>query len=299
MTALGSGPAVVPGVLVDAWDAFFFTPQSGAVSALVRIALGLVLTADAVLTLREAPFNLGPQGLYNYASYRSAPAGHLPSLYRVLPPTEATNRWIVRLYLVSSLAFLVGLATPVAAVAALIGLVSIHFRNPLVLHSGDVLLRHLLLYAVFLPSAQVWSVDAWVLDRDPVTLVTPWALRLIQIQVAIVYLRTAFWKLRGPAWRDGSAVYRVLSLTALRRHALPKAWRRPAVYRSLTWGTLVFEVGFPLLIWVPPLRWPLLAVAVVFHLSLDWFVRIRLFQWVMLAALVAYLPPDDITRWLL
>jgi hypothetical protein len=269
------------------------------VSALVRISLGLVLTADALLTRREAPFTLGPDGLYDIASYRSGPAGRRPSLYKVLPPTEASSRAVVTLYLIASLAFLIGLATPVAAVVALVAMWSIHFRNPLVIHSGDLLLRHLLLFAVFLPSAQLWAVDAWLLDRDPDSLVTPWALRLLQTQVAVVYLRTAFWKLRGPAWRDGTAVYRVLTLTALRRHGLPARLRRPAVYRSMTWGTLAFEMGFPLLVWIAPLRWPMLVLAVGFHLLMDWFLRIRLFQWIMLAGLVAFLPPDDVTRWLL
>jgi hypothetical protein len=288
-----------PAEVVDAWDAFFFTPQSGAVSALFRIALGLVLTVDAVLTMREAPFTLGPHGLYDHETYRAAPTDRRPSLFRVLPPTTATNRAIVGLYLGSSVAFLIGLATPVAAVGALIALWSIHFRNPMVTHSADTLLRHLLLYAVFLPTAQVWAADAWLLDRDPSALVTPWALRLIQLQIAIVYLRTAFWKLRGSAWRDGSAVYDVLSLDALRRHELPARLQRPAVYRSLTWGTLAYELGFPLLVWFAPLRWPALAAGVAFHLSLQWFIRIRLFQWVMLAGLVAFIPADDATRWLL
>ena len=296
---LAAGAGLDPGDLVDAWDTFFFSPQSGVVSALVRIALGLVLTADAVLTLREAPFTLGPNGLYDTASYRAAPAGRRPSLYRMLPPTEASSRAIVTLYLGASLAFLIGLATPLAAVVAPVAMTSIHFRNPLVVHSGDVLLRHLLLFAVFLPSAQLWAVDAWLLDRDPHALVTPWALRLLQTQVAVVYLRTAFWKLRGPAWRDGTAVYGVLSLTSLRRHRLPAPLRRPAVYRSMTWGTIAFEMGFPLLVWFAPLRWPVLVVAVLFHLCMDWFLRVRLFQGIMLAGLVAFLPPDDMTRWLL
>ena len=294
-----AGAGLAPGELIDAWDTFFFSPQSGAVSALARIALGLVLTMDALLTWREAPFTLSPRGLYSDAAYRSAPTGRRPSLFRMLPPTESAARAIVGLYLGASIAFMIGLATPVAAVVAVVALASIHFRNPLVLNSADVLLFHLLVYALFLPSAQVWAVDAWILDRDPEELVTPWALRLIQIQIAIVYLRTAFWKLRGRPWRDGSAVYRVLSLTAIRRHALPEALRRPPVYRAMTWGTLVYEIGFPLCIWVAPLRWPLLIVAVAFHLSMAWFLRIRLFPWVMLAGLVAYLPPADITRWLL
>ena len=43
----------------------------------------------------------------------------------------------------------------------------------------------------------------------------------------------------------------------------------------------------------------MLVLAVGFHLSMDWFLRIRLFQWITLAGLVAFLPPDDMTRWLL
>lgn len=283
---------------MEAWEGLLFTPVSPAVLSLLRVALGLVLVADAVTTWREAPVTLYPDGVYDSDTARRSPAGRRLNLLSWLPPTVGSVRLVLGVYLVASVAVLVDALTPLACVVAWVALTSIHHRNPGVLNSADSVARLLLFWLIFAPAGRLWSVDAVLFDHDPDALVDAWPLRLLQFQVMVIYLRTGWWKLRGKDWRDGSAVYYSLTPPDLQRHRVPRVLHRPAFYRALTWWTAGFEVGFPLLVWIGPLRYPLLAAAAAFHLGLEWFMRIRMFQWVMLVALIVFLPPDDVARWL-
>ena len=60
----------------------------------------------------------------------------------------------------------------------------------------------------------------------------------------------------------------------------------------LTWATLVFEVLLPIGLWVPRTRWFTLAVAVLFHLSLEYTLNLFLFHWLMLVGLLPFLATD-------
>jgi len=295
-------PAVIsvadPGWAVDAWRALFFTPESPAVVALFRIAFGSVMVIDAVETARAAPVTLSPRGVFDYPTYRSSRFGRRWSLFRHLPPTEASVRVVVGLYLGAAVCVLVGLVTPLATAVAWVCLISIHARDPFVINAGSQAIRLLVFLLIFSRAGQTLSIDALIFDLDPEALVEPWALRLMQIQVVAIYAQTALWKLRDESWREGSAVYEATAAVEYRRHKIPGRLDRRWFYRAATWGTIAFELAFAVLIWFEPFRYPLLATAVAFHLSLHWFLRTQLFQWVMIASLVLFVPPDDAARWL-
>jgi Vitamin K-dependent gamma-carboxylase len=143
----------------------------------------------------------------------------------------------------------------------------------------------------------MYSVDA-LLSPQPALDSAPWALRLMQILIATVYIRSLGWKLRGRWWRDGTAVYWALSAGSYRRHDVPAALRRPWVYAAGTYGTLVIEGALGALIWISELRYAVLAGGAIFHLTLEYFLRIRLFQWTMLVGLLLFLKPADLVSWL-
>src|SRR6266536_4493439 len=91
-----------------------------------------------------------------------------------------------------------------------ISLTSLDQRNPFVLHSGDTILRLFSLLLAFAPVGAMLSVDAWV-SGTVASDSPPWALRLMQVLMATIYLRSLGWKLPGRWWREGSAVYWALT----------------------------------------------------------------------------------------
>ncbi len=64
--------------------------------------------------------------------------------------------------LAAALCFTAGYRTRLFGWLTWLSLMGLHYRNPLVLHAGDVLLRCVLFFANFLPLADHLSVDAGI-----------------------------------------------------------------------------------------------------------------------------------------
>ena len=140
------------------------------------------------------------------------------------------NHWSFSLNLISGQPFFQALLfgiTALAAVGLLIGyrtrlmsivvwllVLSIQWRNPLVLSSAETLLRMLLFWGMFLPLGAYWSVDR-LLNGAPSRL----SMRFLSfatvglfLQIAFMYWFSALHK-SGDEWRaNGTAIYYTLSI---------------------------------------------------------------------------------------
>jgi hypothetical protein len=231
------------------------------------------------------------------------------SLGDFVPWVEAGGFWWFFALLVLALVFLIaGFFTRLSAFVSLMLLISFQNRMSWVLNGGDAVMRDVLFYLVLLPSGAVWSVDKWLRDRiwgkkpGPV-MVEPWAVRLAMIQLSCIYLFTGLVKLSGvftlglnQDWLNGEAVYWVLNDTALNRlpyHWFPIPMR---ICRMLSWGTLIFEIGFPLFILSRYTRPTLLVVGVLFHLGIWFHTEVGFFSPIMLAWYPLFLRGETLAR---
>ena len=123
----------------------------------------------------------------------------------------------------------------------------------------------------------------------------PWAQRLMQLQLSVVYLGTVYWKLHGIAWIDGTAVYYVLS-TAQFQHAGYGFFIPLVLSRIATWGTLIIELASGTLIWIPRLRNVTIAAALLLHIGLEIVINVPLFQWLMIGSLLLFIDPGELRR---
>jgi hypothetical protein len=283
----------------QAWNRFFFEPVDLRICAAIRIAFAALLLVNFSL--------LGPD-LFNW--FGSA------GLIRELPPEEhlAPGSWSVLLWLPQSDAFLaaayavallqaalllVGLGTRLQALGCFVWLVSFQVRNPMIWDGEDTVFRLLAALLIFMPCGARWSLDAWLARRvwqqAPATTSPAWALKLLQLQMAIIFFDAFFMKLQGAAWQNGTAVYYVARLEEFfPRFPLPHAmfdslWS----IKWLTWGTLVLELTVPLLIWFRETRRFALLLALAFHLSCDYSMHLFLFHWIMLTGWLAFVRPED------
>ena len=80
----------------------------------------------------------------------------------------------------------------------------------------NMLFRLLAFYLIWLPAGAYFALDA-LNDQRPVSerRYPVWPLRLLQIQMTLVYLSTLGEKLRGTDWFDGTALYYVSRLDDL------------------------------------------------------------------------------------
>jgi hypothetical protein len=280
----------------EIWNRFFFAGISPASVAVFRIAFGVLLIVDAALLWRIRRFAFAPDGVLAIDDHIPAHAGTRFSLLHWMPRTMTSVNAMFALHVTAAAAITLGLLTPLAIGVAVITLLTLHHRNPFVLNSCDTILRLLCVLLLFSHSNAAFSVDAWIWPSLASTQISPWGQRLMQLLISSIYLKTVFWKLRGAEWRDGSAVYYALTFKPYERHALPAPLRRPWFYRGATWATLAIEASLGSLIWIEPLRYPVLICGVGFHLTMDYLLSVTMFQWAMLCALLLFVPPHDMAH---
>lgn len=282
-----------------AWNRFWFEPTDTTPLALFRIAFGALMT---LWTLSQLP------DLFTFYG----PAG-------VLPETQPLESWqwgllningsvlavsVVWLAtLVGSVALTVGRASRLAALVVFLGVMAFERRNPYILNNGDLLVRYLAFYLVLAPSGAAFSVDRWRSNREDFWSAparAPWALRLLQIQLSLIYISTVWAKLQGETWRNGTAVTYALRVQDITRFPPPDAVLGSIVVSEwLTFGTLLLELSLGLLVWNRRARPYVLALGVLMHLLIAVGVIVGFFSLGMLCLYLVFLSPETAQRMIL
>jgi hypothetical protein len=125
----------------------------------------------------------------------------------------------------------------------------------------------------------------------------PWALRLMQVQLSVIYLATAWTKMRGTTWNDGTAVSYALRVGDLERFPVPHLLTDSVLVTNLmTYGTLATEVALGVLVWNRRARPWVLGLGVALHLGIDYSMRVGFFTFAMLVLYLAFVPPETASR---
>jgi Vitamin K-dependent gamma-carboxylase len=283
------------------WNQFFFAEQSPLPIALFRIFFGVMVMATLV---QLRPDWLNWYGVHSWVTNSTARAlepGVRLNLFAILPQDD---RWINALFWVaigSAFLLTVGLFTRINSVLVFVCLASIQQRNLYITHGGDTYLRVAGFFLMFAPAGAALSVDHLIRrwrgkESSDIRPRSPWAQRMIQIQLTLVYLVTFLVKIKGQPWLHGTALFYIYHLDELRRFPVPAWLLRPAILRFETWLALALEFCLGVLIWVRRLRYPILGLGAGLHLWLDYSLNIPLFQWDILSAYVLFVDPDDILR---
>lgn len=124
----------------------------------------------------------------------------------------------------------------------------------------------------------------------------PWAQRMIQFELSLMYFVTFCWKVEGITWVQGSALYFVYNLDELQRFPVPSWFLHPLMLKLGSWFALALEFSLGILIWIKELRYYLLALGVMFHLFLEYSLNVPMFEWDVLSAYILFVDAADIER---
>jgi hypothetical protein len=281
----------VDGAPMSAWGRFLFLPQSASPMVLVRVGWGAVMAVWALTLLPDVdPFLT--DGALRYD--RALPAGSwnlLDHIGWVHAPLAACL-----LLVVASLTTMVGYRTRLSAVVAVVCLISLQRTNSTIFNSGDLLLRQIGIAVALAPAGVLWSFDAARARRRgrPLDILrAPYAMRLLQLELAIGYALSAWAKLRGDTWHNGTALAYALRIEDLERIAAPEwLFQQEVLLNLLTWAALAFEASFLLLVWDRRWRLWVLGFGVAFHLGIDLFLDIGFFSLGIWLAYLAFLPVE-------
>jgi hypothetical protein len=287
--------------LLDAWNEFFFAPQLPTPISLFRIFYGCAVIATLILLRPDWLAWYGVHSWITLSTTNRIEPGPRLDIFNVIPQSDAWINALFWVFLASAILLTVGFLTRLNTLIVFVCLVSIHQRNLFILHGGDTFLRVAGFFLIFAPAGAAFSLDRFIRRRRgkesaELQPKSPWAQRMIQIELSLVYLVSFWWKSMGAPWVDGTALYFVNHLEEIRRFPVPAWIQQPIILKLGSWFTLALEFSLGVLIWIKELRYPLLLAGLLFHLSLEYALNIPMFQWDILTAYILFVDPADIAR---
>jgi hypothetical protein len=261
--------------------------------AAFRIGLGAVLCADLVLRARDLTAHYSDAGVAPRELVAKQLAGTWRWSVHMLSGSTPPQIALFAVAGIAALALLVGYRTRWAAGLCWLLLVSLHNRNPLVLNGGDVLLRMLLFWSMFLPLGRVWSMDSRgrepPLDRPVLSAATV----SILLQLCLMYWLSAYFKLQG-IWSAPDGFQRLLAFDC---YAKPFAYRLSQHVDWLPWmghAILGWEVLGPILAFSPVythvFRRFVIVGFVLLHIGIELSFTVGLFSYVCLVGWLLFVP---------
>jgi len=286
---------------VRVWDEFFFAKQSPVPICLFRIIYGALVIATLLLLRPDWLTWYGVHGWVSLPTALKLEPGNRLNLFAIIPQSDS---WINALFwfaLGSAVLLTIGLFTRINSILVFVFLTSIQQRNLYITHGGDTFLRLAGFFLIFAPAGAAFSVDRLIRIRrgkEPAVIEArrPWAQRMIQIQLSLLYFVTFLMKIKGAPWLQGSALFYVYHLDELKRFPLPNWLFKPIMLKLGSWSALALEFSLGVLIWVRDFRYVLLSMGLLFHLWLEYSLNIPLFQWDILSAYVLFVDPDEMVR---
>jgi hypothetical protein len=286
--------------LVAAFDRFCFDPIDLRLIGAMRVLYAALLLVNVAAWGPDLLLWFGESGVMPYAYGRDLGDSDTLTLLALLPKTDLAVQIAYAILIVHIVLLGVGLWSRLQAVGTFVWLVSFYHRHAMLFDGEDSVFRLLGAALIFLPLANCYSLDAWFARRrgEPYPQQgSAWALRLVQLEISLIYLSTAWEKLRGSDWLDGTALYYVSRLDDLFGHF----WIPDAVLGSLTalrlmtWSVLAIEVSLPFLLWIPRTRRLGILLAVALHLGIEYSMSLFLFEWIMLLGVLAFVRPEDLS----
>jgi Vitamin K-dependent gamma-carboxylase len=230
--------------------------------------------------------------------------------------------------------FALGLWTRITSVLTWLSILCYIHRNSYILFGMDTMMNICMIYLTIGPSGATLSLDRWlekrraqreferlrrekkdtsaveaILAGPRQSVLANFVTRLVQIHFCFIYAASGLSKLKGPAWWGHSAIWMTIAnpefsptiyapyrwlLLQLSDHR----WLSELMMTFGTFFTLGLEIGFPFLVWRPVLRPYMVILAVLLHTGIAVFMGLTVFGLFMMVLLLAFVPPDTVTRWL-
>jgi len=288
------------------WASAAFTLDARSL-AVYRIGLGLLLLVDSLLRTRDFSLMFAPRGIFPLAAiaeYYGDPTNWSVAFWH-------DSAWWGGLVLatqgLAGIALAAGYRTRLATVIGWIALVSVVRRTAPATNAGDMWLGCQLLWSMFLPLGEWWSVDARCRaaeagdggepDRPqrPVAVFSIASAALV-LQLVAVYWGAGFSKC-NQTWFEGQAVTHALSV---HDHGTPLGMRLgqfAGVAWAAKWAVLGGEIILPLALVAatsPRVRSGIVLAFIAFHAAIWLTMSVGLFAPI---GMVAWLPLIPSTWW--
>lgn len=272
---------------------FFFAPASAAPLATLRILLSATLLVQAYLLSHQLLELYSAHGILQPSAldYLTAAAAYpnVGWLQRLLEPlgigSETTVRVLYAFYLGALVALLLGWRARLAAFfswAAHFLLLKASFLSA---YGVDQFANVFLFYLIWMPSGDAFTVDNFT--RGKPSAAARFSLRVLQIELCIVYFTAGWFKAVTAPWWNGEAIYRSVTAPLFAQFDMTWLAHLPWLAKMICWSTLIFELGYPIFMWPRRTRTLWLAATVGLHLGISLFLGLHSFAAVMIVLTVS------------
>lgn len=289
--------------VTDCWDRFLFQSTDYRMWPIFRVLFGVILCIYSAHLYFEAEFFFSSDGVFPAANALELAKleGHAPSIFFLGDDSPGFAQLCFGIFFLQSVLLTIGLFSRIQMIGIFAWLVSSQVRCPIIFEGEDVLFRMLSFFSIFAPLSIRFSLDNFLWSKISGRQFTVWEgagwpVRLIQIQMTMIYTSTALEKSVGADWQNGNALY-----YASRLHDLFGRFPVPGflfedlwMLRMMTWTVLFLECLLPILLWIPKTRiWGVL-LGFGLHLGIEYSMNLLLFQWGMMLGLMMFLNAGEL-----
>jgi predicted DCC family thiol-disulfide oxidoreductase YuxK len=298
--------------LSQAWSQVWFQDSPTSPLEITRIGVGAAVLLHYTLAI---PYLFDLWGDAGWSPRDAALAMSYSWMESVFFHLNAPWQWIAfhTLFLLCCAALMVGWRTSWVKWVVLIGHISYVHRNQTVVYGVDWVVTSLVFIMCVAPVGRALSLDRVravrkaKLKNPETTLETvlppyhsPWAgacIRLMQIQMALIFFYSAISKLHSDIWLNGDAVWIVFASDDYYHSTMLGILASHYWLTNLaTYGTILIEIAFPFLIWQRSTRPYLLAAAIFLHLQFGLFMGLFYFSFVMIMGHLSFVRPEWLMR---
>jgi hypothetical protein len=282
---------------VRAWNRFWFSPISARPLGVFRIVFGLIALANLAFMAFDMDYWFTDIGLLHGDEARLVAGPLRPSILNwVQDPTSVRIFFAVTALL--GVLLTIGWRTRVVSVLFFLGTLMIHHRNIVTNSGADALMMLMTFYVMLAPCGAAYSLDARRAARrrgtDAEPLIVPWAQRLIQLQICLVYFDTAVLKCNGATWLNGTALHYVLYNDEVGRFHLGTLRDYQVLVNLMTHGAILVEFCLAFLLWFRATRAATIFVGLALHTAILAVVNIPIFGELITACYLTFLTPEEL-----
>jgi hypothetical protein len=256
----------------------------------LRVAISIWLLKEVVINWPAMDILYGPS---TFVTLKSNLISRIPGGGLTLVRTYYL--WVIVTYIIVILLNILGIGRWFTGLLLFLMVDFLEKMNTSFVNGGDKMVRLILLYMIFANSYQyfvLYKNKKEVSEKGELkNLISNLAALSIMLQLCVAYFGSGIAKINDAFWLNGEATYYALSMerfvgTSLNKYIVQQKW----IDYLTNYGTIIFELFFPILIWIKRIRKPLLIIGVVFHMCIYIFMMIYGFEIVFILIYGLFLP---------
>ena len=265
--------------------------------AFLRVAISIWLLKDVLINWTSLDILYGPSGF-------TVPPSKL--FFSITGEVYALIRhnyhWFVACYLAVICLNILGIGRWFTALLLFVSTWVLHHLNTSFINGGDRMAELILMYLIIADTYQYFVLQKQRFEKVDEAklknLLSNLAAVSIMLQLCVIYFSLGLSKINDALWWQGEAVYYALLMerfegTSLNKVIVQYKW----LVVAANYAVMIFELLFPLLVWIKKLRRRLILAGIIFHACIYVFMMIYGFQIVFVLVYGLFLPNKTPVGW--